>query len=272
LVVIAIIAILAAMLLPALSRAKQQAMGIKCMSNNRQLMVSWKLYCNDYVDNFPQNLTTDAANDANTTSWVAGYLDWDSANTFNYLQPTLQIGQLGPYTPNPQIYQCPADPSTITVPQGRYVGTYNRIRSVSMNCYIGYNADRDNGTPVAYTSGFTQYVKAAQVLSPAMTFVLLDEHPDSINDGFFVVGMSGAYPNDPSAYVLDDCPASFHAGAAGFSYVDGHAEIHKWTDKRTMPPFLEGGGSYASGQPSPNNADVGWLNARATVPLQGAEP
>jgi prepilin-type processing-associated H-X9-DG protein len=122
---------------------------------------------------------------------------------------------------------------------------------------------------------FCQYVKESQIISsgqyaasPATTWLLLDEHPDSINDGWFAVGMQG-FQSDPSSYILRDCPASYHGNAGDFSYVDGHAEIHKWQDPRTMPPVTIGSSSYVEGQPSPNNLDVQWMQSRTTVPLPG---
>ncbi len=89
-----------------------------------------------------------------------------------------------------------------------------------------------------------------------MTFVLLDERQDSINDGYFVTEMDG-YPN-PRTTKIVDYPASYHALAAGFAFADGHSEIHKWKDSRTFPA-LRMGVPLQLNVPSPNNPDVLWM-------------
>jgi prepilin-type processing-associated H-X9-DG protein len=87
-----------------------------------------------------------------------------------------------------------------------------------------------------------------------MTFVLLDERWDSINDGYFVTQMDG-YPNLATTYIVD-YPASYHGGACGFAFADGHSEIHKWRDPRTTPPLRSG---LPLNIASPNNLDVFWM-------------
>jgi prepilin-type processing-associated H-X9-DG protein len=87
-----------------------------------------------------------------------------------------------------------------------------------------------------------------------MTFVLLDERQDSINDGYFVTEMDG-YPSATTTKIVD-YPASYHNRAAGFSFADGHSEIHKWRDPRTCPPIST---ALQLNVASPNNVDVTWM-------------
>jgi len=99
-----------------------------------------------------------------------------------------------------------------------------------------------------------------------MTWVLVDEHPDSINDAYFVVDMTetkGLWP--ASTVPWEDVPASYHNGACGFGFADGHAEIHKWIDSATKAPIQQIHPCSASGQSAPH--DTGWLHARTTAPL-----
>ena len=96
-------------------------------------------------------------------------------------------------------------------------------------------------------------------LGPAMTYVILDERQDSINDGYFVVEMDG-YPNAGSIRIVD-YPASYHHRAAGFAFADGHSEIHRWRDGRTMPPLTT---ALKPNVPSPNNQDVLWMQDHST--------
>ena len=100
---------------------------------------------------------------------------------------------------------------------------------------------------------------SALVVHPAggNTWVLVDEHPDSINDGFFCVDMIG-YPN-PASTTLPDCPASYHNRACGFAFADGHSEIHKWLDSRTTPPISNTHQTYSPPANQGSNQDIIWL-------------
>ena len=102
---------------------------------------------------------------------------------------------------------------------------------------------------------------------PTLTWVFLDEREDSINDGEFVVGMFG-YPDKPNQWVIVDFPASYHNRAGGLSFADGHAEIHRWRDPRTMPNLKKV--DLTLNVPSPKNQDVFWLQQHATRNTTGA--
>jgi prepilin-type processing-associated H-X9-DG protein len=97
---------------------------------------------------------------------------------------------------------------------------------------------------------------------PTRTWLFLDEREDSINDGEFVVGMWG-YPSQPQQWTIVDFPASYHNRAGGFSFADGHSEIRKWQDARTMP-VLKKGQKLQLNVGSPNNQDVFWMMDRTT--------
>ncbi len=261
LVVIAIIAILAGMLLPALSKAKTKAQGIKCLANGRQLMLAWTMYADDNFGKVADNMTG-----GQPRGWVHGFLDFDPDNPDNTSIDNLLKAQLGPYTKNPDLYKCPADRSVVTITRGRNTGTFPRVRSVSMNCYIGWNPDRDTlGSIIGDNPAFRKFFKMSDIRRPSMLFVLLDEREDCINDGWFAVSMNG-YPDQAANYYIRDFPASYHNNAAGFSFADGHSEVHKWLDGRTMPPIVKGQ-STMRGVASPNNRDLPWLMDRTSVPL-----
>jgi prepilin-type N-terminal cleavage/methylation domain-containing protein/prepilin-type processing-associated H-X9-DG protein len=230
LVVIAIIAILAAMLLPALSRAKQKAQGIQCLGNNKQLVTAWHLYSLDFRDRVCNNFTIPGTIDAlalrTYDNWVNNIMTWGAGGGYDDRSNTnvdwVKNGVLGNYTANAVgIYECPAD-NYLSPPQ-RAAGWTRRLRSNSMNALFGWSgkegSDDSNGR-AWLDQQYRQFLKQTDVPQPAMTWLTVDEHPDSINDGFFVV------PIDPNNW--GDLPASYHGGACGFSFADGHAEIHKW--------------------------------------------
>ena len=254
LVVIAIIAILAAMLLPALSRAKAKAEGVKCLSNLKQLQLAHIMYTTENNNKLVLNA---GAYDLNFLSWVTGWLNWNYGAPIgaNTNQSYLLDGALGPFTARSLgIYQCPGDkvPTKIGL----------RVRSVSMNGFVG-------GTTMHDVYGYGDYrifVKDSDFIAPgpAKTWVFVDEHPDSINDGLFGMHMPAATAW-PAAATWDDVPASYHNGACGFSFADGHAEIHKWRDGTTLAPITQGSPSVATGKKSPN--DNRWLSERTSAPL-----
>ncbi len=267
LVVIAIIAILAGMLLPALSKAKAKATGIGCMNNTKQLMLAWSMYVGDSNERLPFAY----AQEGNPThpnykyAWVHGIMDYTAGNRDNWdITNTLAAGIIYPYTGNsPAIYKCPADRATVKPSSGPYAGqTRPRLRSLSMNSWCGMNEGVHTwfGGPE-----FRAYLKSSDFVNPgpAQTWVLIDEHPDSINDGFFCIDMNG-YPT-PANTKLPDVPSSTHNNACGISYADGHSEIKKWLDPRTAPKVAYKANNPAMGTAiQPNNKDVIWLWERTT--------
>jgi prepilin-type processing-associated H-X9-DG protein len=130
-----------------------------------------------------------------------------------------------------------------------------------MNGYLGKNR--------AFTSGFKMMTKSSDIKKPSETWVFIDEREDSINDGWFAVDMVGYDPINPNAWRIVDYPASYHNGAGGLSFADGHSEIRKWADPRTTP-ILRAGQTIPLGVSSPNNQDVDWLQQRSTYKERGA--
>ena len=259
LVVIAIIAILAAMLLPTLARAKLKAHGISCMNNVRQLQVAFVLYADD---NQQRVVSSGYMNPVEPTAWVDGWLDFNPGNANNWDVRTLKDpsrAHFAPYLQNVGVYKCPADRSTVA---GR-----PRIRSLSMSQTFGGPGDwldpagfRANVTSKKYKT----FYKISEFSPPgaANLWVFLDEHPDSQNAGGFANSMVET-ANGSDARIVD-FPASFHGQAGGIGFADGHAEIRKWVDARTRAPV-----KYDNTLPlnvsSPGNKDMIWLAQQTTV-------
>lgn len=281
LVVIAIIAILAAMLLPALTRAKQKAQGIACMNNHRQLALAWHMYAEDSHDLLVY-ASGDAALDGthptlpagasplDQYAWSLSNIDYDPNNRYNWDMTMDMVKRpLWPYAKTQTIYKCPADHSTITVN-----GVVKpRIRTMSMNLYVGGFLGTDGGWPFA--SNYNVYTKLSQFgasssAPPDKIFVFLDMREDKVNWGNFMIDMSGYSPTQPSLYAFtSDLPGMYHDFASGFSFADGHAEMKRWRDPRTTPPLVPGGDPLAVlSDPSPNNQDVAWLQDHSSRPTQ----
>jgi len=227
LVVIAIIAILAGLLLPALTRAKLKAQSIYCMNNQKQLTLGWIMYADDNQGNLVPN--SGGGTSDPTLSWVLGWLDFTPFNSDNTNTQYLLKTKISPYTKTTGIYKCPGDKYTCTEGGGKIA----RVRSVSMNGFIeggafsGAHGPNDSGI----ASGWYSYNKMTDIMkpSPSMLWVFVDEQADSINDGWLVTN-----PNSLTSW--EDLPASYHGGSGGYGFADGHSEIHKWKDASTVIP------------------------------------
>jgi prepilin-type processing-associated H-X9-DG protein len=231
-VVLATVALLALTLLPVLASTRPNTQSIRCLNNLRQLAAAWAMYPADNNGSV-----------MHYTGWVGyggdSWMDW-TANPANTNTAPLLTNLMGNYVRSAALFKCPAD---------QYPGPIGpRARSVSLNGALGSSG------PVAYgtnpggrryyaknASGVTGAVgRGVQKMSelnrpgPARTFLILDEHPDSINDGLYMFD-----PGRPQGQERwRDLPASYHNGGAGISFADGHTEMHKWIESSTLIPVL----------------------------------
>ena len=250
LVVIAIIAILAAMLLPALAAAKRKAQAITCLNNYKQLTLAWHMYANDNSDNLAFNGDRNATGVQTTPSWVyssqAAYMTWgtEQYNTNTQFIINSQLSSMGDYiSKTVAIFHCPSDNYLSSAQRG--AGWVNRDRSCSMDAAIGGGIKYYTGQPWYYNvtkfSGF-------HTPSPTDSWLFMDQHPDSIDDG-------AMYFNSTDANFME-LPGSNHGGASGISFADGHSEMYKM--RMGVVP-VAASGSYVVNDKYSNTADRAWF-------------
>jgi prepilin-type N-terminal cleavage/methylation domain-containing protein/prepilin-type processing-associated H-X9-DG protein len=277
LVIIAVIAMLIVMLQPALAKAKPKAMGITCLNNQKQLALAAILYAKNNQDNWVPNFP------GQTPEWVSGQMNWVASNTDNtnaakLVNPAVSV--MAPYAVNANVFHCPADTTYVS-------GEGSRVRSVSMNQAVGtvgqtvgqlaagsaVNGQWLLGQNIGASTqtSWRTYGKTSSMVAPtpAMLWIFLDEHPNSINDAGFAVQMTrtGVFAT------IIDFPANYHNGAGSFSFADGHSELHKWIGKTIQPSIVNGGVSIGNGGTSipvgdrGSAADVLWLQQRTSAPM-----
>jgi prepilin-type processing-associated H-X9-DG protein len=239
LVTLCCVAVVAVFSLTALAHSQQSSDRAVCPNNLRRLMQAWQMYADDNSGRLVAS--------AGSGSWVSGFLDYspsnaDNTNTLKLTSST--YAAIGPYANSPSWFRCPADNSTVLFNSGPRL----RVRSYSMNSYSGPNQNPWNGS-------FQVMTRLTEIPQPDRVFVLLEEHPDSINDGQFVTDPGATGP----AGRLVDFPACFHLGGANLGMADSHVVYWQWVDTRTMPPVT--GGPLFLNISTPNNRDVDKLAA-----------
>ena len=251
LVAIAIIAILAGLLLPALSKAKVHAKRVQCLGNQRQLALTWLLYAGDNSDWVVANGVPPNGSTTATKFWVQGafYYPQDTTNVALLLNPDYAL--FAPYLKTVDVYRCAGDRQTVKI-SGR---GYPKLRSYSLNAYVGWAGPFDP----RLSSSYKVYKKTSEIIPPKAggIFLFQDVHPDSICWPFF-----GMYMDDQLKRFFN-FPFSRHNRAGVISFSDGHAEAHRWLDPRTVTAYSLD--YHNHNDPSPNNRDVVWLQERTTI-------
>ena len=305
LVVIAIIAILAAMLLPALTKAKQKAQSIQCMNNTRQIMLGWRMYADDNNDVLAPNdypyttpyATMSAATQKTVKNWVVGTMEQaldaedkpylvQQAGGSGYVSELLDPNSvLSPYLPNRNVYHCVADNYI-----DPYAGHVVHCRSISMNSAVGtiYSSSTQSGSPVANdprpigSPVGGGWLPGAGYLGNQTTWRCYGKmssftQPGPVNT-WVIIDENPRTINDgsmaisalaaPGQTYLIDQPTGLHGSAGSIAFADGHSLVHKWLDARTYTVSVNGQGNavQANSHQSPDNPDCFYL-----APLTSAQ-
>lgn len=258
LVVVAIIAILSSLLLPVLSRAKGRTQGLISLNNTRQLTLAWQMYADDHSGRLAYNLggpNRSSIAAKSSANWVNNNLTWelDSDNTNT---ATLVEAGLGSYVAKgARVYRCPMDTALSSVQ--KKAGWSSRVRSYSMNAMVGDAGDLTKGGFNLNNPTYRQFFTVSSIPAPTEIFVFVEEHSDSINDGYFL--------NKVYSREWIDLPASHHNGSGVFSFADGHSELHPWRSRSTIVRDQPDAAQLPRAFSSIDNGDFQWVISRTTV-------
>ncbi len=254
--ILALLALLASMLAVAVARTQPSGNSVQCLNSFRLLGHAWRMYAEDNHDRLVFNHDGyGAGQTAGSETWAGGYMDFTSNTSNTNTELFLNHARypyaafLGPYLRNPRPFKCPADKSTVMMPGGRMP----RVRSVSMNNRFGEGLLVSGRTPDL--PPFTNLALIPRSSPAATLFVFVDELEESINDGVFAVDVSALWQ-------LVDFPTARHNGGATFGFADGHSELHRWKDRRTMP-WISPGSTWYPNVNMPFNVDVQWIQYHA---------
>lgn len=249
LITLTVLALLVIVQLPSMAGGSRNSNAETCRNNLRQLIQAWQMYADDSDGKITPN---NGSNEGIIGTWVKGWLDYSSSydninrdylTGFDGPISKRQYGHLGPYLKSPYVFRCPSDMSSVRI----FGRPQNRVRSVSMNNWMGGNA-------YCGQSQYRNYRTLDEIAAPAKRFVITEERPDSINDGLLLVDMISSFV---------DFPAFYHNGGNWLSFADGHVEHRRWTDSRTMPGF-KASEPLPLNVESPNNPDLDWIRERTT--------
>ena len=231
LALLAIITLLTTMLLPALAKGRVKDKSIVCQRNTKELAIAWQLYASNFNDQFCNNFvipdTLDTIQSRRLQNWANNVMTWAISGVDGNSVTNLDLaksGALSKYASDPlYIYKCPAD-NFLSSAQTR-AGWTTRLRSKSMNILFGRNdslSSSATGRSWVDAGAYRQFLKLSDLPNPDQTWVTIDEHADSINDGVFINS------SNPNAATWGDIPASYHNGAVSIAFADGHIELHRW--------------------------------------------
>ena len=259
LVVIAVIGILASLLVPAIARASGSGRLIFCQNNLRQLGIAWMVYAQDHEDRITYNLGATEISAmlkaGGRFNWANSLLNWevDPSNTNDLLNTQ---ASLGPYvSANAAVFRCPSDNVVSRVQ--RAAGWTHRSRTYSMNAMVGNAGDFTLGGTNVNNPDYKQFMTISEINAPASIFAFIEEHPHSINDGYFL--------NKGYSTEWYDLPASYHNGGANLAFADGLQELRHWLRDSTKKTPVPAAATFPLELSANDLADLKWVVSRMST-------
>jgi prepilin-type processing-associated H-X9-DG protein/prepilin-type N-terminal cleavage/methylation domain-containing protein len=261
--VVAVIVVLTGILIPTLAKTKSADDAAVCVRNMRELVTAWQLYAGNYEDQVCNNFTIPATQEAIITktfdNWANNLMTWNITGLEGQSvtnKEWLKSGVLGKYSSDPGgMYKCPADTYLSRVQKA--AKWKSRLRSYSMNTLFG-RADRSPSSATGRSwadAGYRQFLRLSDVPAPQITWVTIEEHADSIDDGFFIV------PRITSSW--GDLPAAYHKGGCTFSFADGHVETHLWHSSQSKIRVTSSASPFFPAFDAAGRQDYEWYEERA---------
>jgi prepilin-type processing-associated H-X9-DG protein/prepilin-type N-terminal cleavage/methylation domain-containing protein len=257
LAVILVIGVLAGLLLSALAKAKSQARSVACLNNLKNLQAAWLMYVHSYGDSLPPNISRKVGGFDQVSMAVGGRVPWVLGNAkIDTNAANIQGGVLFPHVGSATVYHCPSDKSTV---RGR--PELLRTRSYSMVSYL--NCDVVSGTILDTVNDYRGNLRKYSGIvngnpGPSRTWVFIDEHERSIDDGIFAIpSQFGSDQSGMPSNFWDSFPGDRHNNGANLSFADGHVEHHTWRFHRVKI----GPGIVVAPDPL-DLADLRWLQDR----------
>jgi len=256
LVVIAVIAVLMAILVPALKVAREQARGITCMANQRSLAHAYIMYADENEGSIPKGYANHAVTPG-IPAWALPPLDYAGGAivgmptgdvTLQQRYNGLMAGALYPYLKEIEVYHCPGD-------NRKNLGT-SRGSTPEFCIYRSYS--------------LPDYLRGTDAKDAKKLFTFKEQATKMLFVEEIYDGASGNYNHEGWSYApytgaMWDPLGVFHSDACTFSFIDGHAERKKWDDKRTIVYCMSREEAAAKGYGknvafNPPNVDVDWLD------------
>jgi prepilin-type N-terminal cleavage/methylation domain-containing protein/prepilin-type processing-associated H-X9-DG protein len=266
LVVIAIIALLASILLPSLSTAKESARRVQCINNLRQLAITWEVYADDHNERLPLNGYGTPQTLGATRLWVLGdtHQNRPSFTNESYLTDPRYASFAG-YLKSPQVYRCPSDRVTIEI-DGH---SAPKTRSYSLNGYLGWHSPNLESSFLSPNQQL--YLKSSDLgaSSPSTLLQFVDTAPGNVCHSGFVVAYDSPRPGVGFKGLYYHLPSAQHRGRGNLSFADGHVETHRWKDPTTTALARERWIPDHISLQYPKNPDLAWLQERASQPKSG---
>jgi prepilin-type processing-associated H-X9-DG protein len=242
-----------------LTKAKAKGQSVYCLNNLRELNLGWLMYAQENGDQLTYNLGATELRRIlalhQTYNWANSILDWelDPDNTNVFLNTDAALGQY--VARNAQLFLCPADHVLSAIQ--RRAGWSRRSRSISLNAMVGDAGDFTVSGMNVNNPDYRQFFKLGDIPTPTDIFTFIEEHPDSIDDGYFL--------NKTSFPGWTDLPASYHNGSANLAFSDGHVENHAWQLGSTKPPARPDAAGLPLELPETQRADLYWLLRRTSI-------